>query len=75
MTYHKQDDWLPLTGETVQIRINGRPVRTGFVDAVTIDNQILWLASDGVYQRRMISKVDGYEVWMTYKWETAGAGR
>ncbi len=70
MTYHKQDDWLPLTGETVQIRINGRAVRTGLVDAVTTDNQILWLASDGVHQRRMISKADGYEVWMTYKWES-----
>ncbi|MGJ3190145.1 hypothetical protein [Paenarthrobacter sp. FR1] len=45
----------------------------GIVDAVTIDDEILWLASDGVNQRRLISKADGFEVWMTYKWETAGA--
>ncbi len=73
MTYHKQDDWLPLVGETVQIRIKGRFVRMGIVDAVTIDNEILWLASDGVNQRRLVSKADGYEAWMTYKWENAGA--
>ena len=75
MTYHKQDDWLPLVGETVQSRINRRFVRTGIIDAVTIDDEILWLAADGVNQRRLISKADGYEVWMTYKWETAGAWR
>ncbi|MCI0142115.1 hypothetical protein KNN17_11045 [Arthrobacter bambusae] len=75
MTLHKQDDWLPLVGEMVQIRISGRFVRTGVVDAVTIDDGILWLAADGVNQRRLISKADGYEVWMTYKWEAAGAWR
>ncbi|WP_263428351.1 hypothetical protein [Arthrobacter sp. NicSoilB8] len=42
---------------------------------MTIDDGILWLAADGVNQRRLISKADGYEVWMTYKWETAGAWR
>lgn len=75
MTYHKQDEWLPLVGETVQIRNNGRFVRAGIVDAVTIDDAILWLAADGVIQRQLIARADGYEVWMTYKWETAGASR
>ncbi|BCW70724.1 hypothetical protein NicSoilB8_17680 [Arthrobacter sp. NicSoilB8] len=75
MKYHKQDDWLPLVGETVQIRQYGQFLRTGMIDAVTIDDGILWLAADGVNQRRLISKADGYEVWMTYKWETAGAWR
>lgn len=75
MTYHKQDDWLPLVGETVQIRYNNRFVRAGIVDAVTTDDAILWLAADGVNQRRLIAKADGYEVWMTYKWETADAWR
>ncbi len=74
MTYHRQDDWFPpLGGESVQIRIHGRFVRTGIVDSVTVDDEILWLASDGVNQRQLISKSDGYEVWMTYKWESAGA--
>lgn len=75
MTYHKQDDWLPLIGETVQIRQYGRFIRTGTVDAVTGDAKILWLAADGVNQRRLISKADGFEVWMTYRWEAAAARR
>lgn len=75
MTYHKQDDWLPLVGEAVQIRQYGQFVRTGIVDAVTGDDGILWLAADGVNQRRLISRADGFEVWMTYEWETAGARR
>ena len=60
---------------TVQIRNNGRFVRTGIVDAVAVDDAILWLAADGVIQRQLIAKADGYEVWMTYKRETAGAWR
>ncbi|MFP3579319.1 hypothetical protein SB659_06970 [Arthrobacter sp. SIMBA_036] len=75
MMYHKQDEWLPLVGETVQIRQYGRFVRTGMVDAVTADDRILWLGADGVNQRQLISKAEGFEVWMTYKWETANAGR
>ncbi|WP_230116554.1 hypothetical protein [Arthrobacter sp. Bi83] len=75
MTYHKQDDWLPLVGEAVQIRQYGQFVGAGVVDAVTDDDGILWLAADGVNQRRLITRADGFEVWMTYKWETAGARR
>lgn len=75
MTYHKQDDWLPLVGETVQIRQYGRFVRTGIVDAVTGDDGILWLEADGVNHRQLVSKAEGFEVWMTYKWEIAGAWR
>ncbi|WP_231754780.1 MULTISPECIES: hypothetical protein [Micrococcaceae] len=45
------------------------------VDAVTADDRILWLGADGVNQRQLISKVEGFEVWMTYNWETANGGR
>lgn len=75
MKHHIQYDWVPVIGETVQIRNNGRIVRTGTVDAVTNDGAILWLAAEGVYQRQLITKADGNEVWMTYKWESAGAHR
>jgi hypothetical protein len=71
MNYHKQYDWLPVLGEVVQIRNNGCIIREGFVDAVTNDGSILWLAADGAHNRQMIIKTDGNEVWMTYKWETA----
>jgi hypothetical protein len=75
MKHHMQYDWLPVVGETVQIRNNGRIVRTGLVDAVTNDGGILWLAAEGVHQRQLIARADGNEVWMTYKWESTGARR
>ena len=75
MKHHMQYDWLPVVGETVQIRNRGRIVRIGMVDAVTNDGGILWLAAEGVHQRQLITRADGNEVWMTYKWESAGALR
>lgn len=75
MKYHRQYDWLPVIGETVQIRNSGEVVREGLVDAVTHDGSILWLAADGAYQRQMICGAEGNEVWITYKWDTTPASR
>lgn len=73
MKYHRQHEWLPVRGEAVQIRNNGRIIREGFVDAVTADGSILWLAADGAFPRQMVCKADGDEVWITYKWDTTAA--
>jgi hypothetical protein len=70
MKYHRQDDWLPLRGEAVQIRNSGRVIREGIVDAVTLDGSILWITADGANQRQLVNVSEGDEVWITYKWDT-----
>lgn len=37
--------------------------RKGTVDAVLPDSSILWVAAEGPFLRRMISRQDGYEVF------------
>jgi hypothetical protein len=69
MSLHLQHDWFPVIGEHVEIRINGRGLRSGLVDDVTPDGAILWLAANGADSRMMITRSDGYEVWIDYKWE------
>ncbi len=71
MKYHFQDDWLPPVGEAVQIRHNNRILRTGTVDSVTSDGSILWVAASGPSQRQMIARDEGFEVWVTYRWESS----
>ncbi|PVZ55944.1 hypothetical protein [Arthrobacter sp. H-02-3] len=72
---HLQLDWLPVAGETVEIRIKDKIVRTGRVDGVTPDNQILWIAADGAEPRAMFERSHNYSVWIEYRWETASTGR
>jgi len=71
---HLQHDWLPLVGQHIEIRLDGRKIRDGWVDDVTHDGSILWLAADGPHLRAMVERADGYEVWIRYKWETPGIG-
>lgn len=70
MGLHIEHDWRAVLGEMVEIRKSAKIVRTGRVDAVTSEGAILWLAADGVQQRGMIQRVDGFEVWIRYKWES-----
>lgn len=72
MKYHRQDEWAPVIGEHVQIRKQGGIVRDGIVDAVTLDDSILWLAADGTEPREMLCRAEGVEVWITYKWDMTG---
>lgn len=39
-------DWLPIEGEWVEIRKEGRLVCAGIVDAVAADGSVLWLGQD-----------------------------
>ncbi|KQR82460.1 hypothetical protein ASF98_00065 [Arthrobacter sp. Leaf337] len=47
-------NWSLLEGCQVEIRLNGRVIDRGVVDAVTSDGTILWLKQDGATQRRLI---------------------
>jgi hypothetical protein len=70
LSLHIQPDWLPILGEFVEIRLHGVAVCAGVVDAVTNDNEILWLSAYGPRSRTMMERADGYTVWIEYKWET-----
>lgn len=74
MTYHLQRSWLPVVGQTVQVRYRGQIIREGTVDAVTPEGHILWLAADGPNARQMIERSEGHEIWITYRWETRNLG-
>jgi hypothetical protein len=71
---HLQPEWFPVVGEIVEIRLDNQAVRTGRVDGVTSDDQVLWIAADGAEPRAMFVRCDDYSVWIEYKWETASMG-
>ncbi|QQQ64405.1 hypothetical protein [Paenarthrobacter ureafaciens] len=72
MALHLQQAWHPLVGQQVVIRLSGHVVRCGTVDAVTTDDEVLWLASEGAVPRQLFERSEGFEVWIDYKWETPG---
>lgn len=48
----------------VEIRMRGRFVRAGVVDAVMPDATVLWLAPDHNGNRTLFESAEGYEVWI-----------
>jgi len=63
MPIRQRQRWAPTIGVLVQIRQNGQLICEGYVEAVTKDDQVLWLAREGVETRKMFHRVEGYEVW------------
>jgi hypothetical protein len=57
-------DWTLLTGTSIEIRQQGSPVCSGYVDAVTADGTILWLRPPA-QNRRLFEKAEFYEAWAT----------
>jgi hypothetical protein len=57
-------DWTLLTGARIEIRQQGSPVCSGYVDAVTDDGTILWLRPLA-QNRRLFEKAELYEAWAT----------
>lgn len=57
------EDWNLLAGRQVQIRKDGRIVRTGRVDTVTKAANALWLESHGAHLRTLFEKAEGYTAW------------
>jgi hypothetical protein len=72
MALHLQQKWQPLVGQLVIVKLQGEDIRRGIVDAVTADDQILWLDGNGAESRRLFERSDGIQVWIDYKWETRG---
>lgn len=68
MTFHLQPDWHRALGQHVEIRRDGKPVRTGIVEAVMPDASLLWISAEGPNTRQMLSREDGYSVYTRYKW-------
>ncbi|MFH5878755.1 hypothetical protein [Arthrobacter sp. NA-172] len=56
------NDWTTLVGASVEIRLQGRPVCSGRVDAVTEDGSILWLQAPAE-NRKLYEKAEFYEAW------------
>lgn len=56
------DNWQELLGRNVQIRKDGKLVRTGYVEAVTRLADVLWVESHGIHPRQLFDKAEGYTV-------------
>ncbi|MFF1381954.1 hypothetical protein ACFVWT_00155 [Arthrobacter sp. NPDC058288] len=54
--------WQELIGSRVELRLDGRLVRTGEVEDATQDSSVMWLRFDGNHGRQLVSRTDGYEV-------------
>ena len=54
------DDWRDLVGRYVEIRKDGKVVRTGYVNDVTHAANALWLEHHGGYLRQLFEKAEGY---------------
>ena len=54
--------WQQLIGSRVELRLDGRIVRTGEVEDATHDSSVMWLRFGGNHGRQLVSKTDGYEV-------------
>lgn len=68
------EDWNLLAGRQVQIRQDGRIIRTGRVDTVTRAANALWLESHGAHLRTLFEKAEGYTAWPLAE-EPEGSGR
>lgn len=55
-------NWKQLIGSRVELRLDGRMVRTGEVEDATHDSSVMWLRFDGNHGRQLVTKTDGYEV-------------
>jgi hypothetical protein len=56
------DDWQELRGCRVRIRKDGRLIRTGYVEEVTRQADVLWLESHGAHPRQLFEKAEGYSI-------------
>ena len=67
MPSYRQEEWNQLVGAFVEVRNNKRRLRSGLVDAAMPDSSALWLAADGFDGRTLISKAEGFEVWVEHQ--------
>lgn len=55
-------NWAALVGRRVQVQKDGRAVRTGHVEDVTVDADALWIAAHGAEPRALYEKAQGHTV-------------
>ncbi|MBT2523349.1 hypothetical protein [Arthrobacter sp. ISL-28] len=60
---YRTDQWQSLTGETVEVRLDGEVYHAGLVDAAMPDASGLWIAPEGAFQRKFIDAACGFEIW------------
>ena len=63
MTFRNDPNWNRLVGVFVEIRCQGRTIRTGIVDDAMPDSSALWIAAHGVQPRTIYEAALGYEAW------------
>jgi hypothetical protein len=56
---YRIDDWGTLTGAWFEMRLDGCPVRLGFIDEVMPDSSVLWIAADGVHSGTLFEPASG----------------
>jgi hypothetical protein len=59
-------DWSDLLGLRVHVKKDDDVVRTGYVDAVSVSADILWISQEGAEHRSLYEKSEGYDavsVW------------
>lgn len=61
----RTDDWWRVVGAVVEVRRDGRHLRSGLVEAVTRDGAVAWLAQDGPVERMLIDKESGHTIWIS----------
>ncbi|WP_461175306.1 hypothetical protein M1D93_20355 (plasmid) [Arthrobacter sp. Z1-9] len=64
MPAYRHEEWSQLVGAFVEVRNDKRVLRSGFVDDAMADSSALWLAADGIDGRALITRAEGYEVWV-----------
>lgn len=60
-----EEEWQFLAGFEVDVRLGRRLMRTAVVDSATADGRIAWLCRQGVQERTLILKAEGYGLWVT----------
>lgn len=69
MDLHLQADWQRALGQYVEVRRHGEIIRAGTVEDVMPDNSILWISAAGPFQRKMLERAEGYEIYARYPWD------
>ncbi|MEV7649650.1 hypothetical protein [Arthrobacter sp. NPDC089319] len=56
------ENWDLVPGTLVEVHKDGMMLRTGRIDAVTLDADIVWLADNGSHPRGLFEKSEGYQL-------------
>lgn len=64
-TARKHLEWNLLINALVEIRHQGKAIRTGIVEDAMPDSSALWLAADAAHPRQMFEAAQGHQVWVT----------